>query len=797
METMPVRPRFSGFLVGNGAELRLAVVAVAVMALVAVTLAWRGSALWYERAVDDVLADGRRAAQTKLDHMLQFVTGSFIPMGGIPQVLAVDGVFRKAAESSDGDPVRAEANTRLAYFAERLGVDVAWILDREGTCVSASNYNKEESFIGTKYTDRIYYINAKDGKPGRQFAVGRRTNIPGLFFSSPIVADGSFRGVVVIKSNLPRVADHLLQPGTFIVDSQGVVILARDDALALRTIPGAPVAKLSQQDRRRVYLTETLDPLPIASAGVDGHPEVILFGSNATPAVLSSMTVPGEGLTLFAVVEVPHISALRRDSERLFAASAVTGILLGWALTGFVVGRKRYRRKLRRAEDEVAAMRSRYELILRSAGDGIIGVGADEVVTFANPAACRMLAVECHALEGRRYREALCGGGRGICALPEFPLPAGWADARAQSFIRGDGGTFAAEYILAPMWRDGVFEGATLVFRDVSLRKRYEEHIANHQRELERQVAERTQTVLDEIRRRTLTEEAMKQAQIQAMQASKLASVGQLAAGIAHEINTPVQYVGDNLRFIGESLNSLLTAIKVAEDLLTHADAALAARFAEEVKISKLQFLRTEMEMAVRESLDGVAQIGRIVLSMKEFSHPGAHAKTMTDINRALENTLTVSRNVWKHVAEVERRYDPALPPVLCHAGEMNQVFLNLIVNAAQAIEASGKELPGRIVITTGQERGHVTISVSDNGTGVPAAIREKIFDPFFTTKEVGKGTGQGLAICYDVVVGKHDGSLDVGGREGEGAVFIVRLPMEADDDLSDDAADDSMGIPS
>lgn len=275
--------------------------------------------------------------------------------------------------------------------------------------------------------------------------------------------------------------------------------------------------------------------------------------------------------------------------------------------------------------------------------------------------------------------------------------------------------------------------------------------------------------------------EALKTAQREALQASRLASVGQLAAGIAHEINTPVQYIGDNLRFIDDALAKLVGVLAAGRELA--ADQAVQseamARFEDAVKTAKLPFLLAEAPVALRESLDGVAQIARIVLSMKEFSHPGTSNKTMTNLNRALESTLTVSHTVWKEVAEVDTNFDAALPPVLCYASEMNQVFLNLIVNAAHAIAVSGKVLPGRITVTTHHRDGWVEITVADSGTGVPESIKDRIFDPFFTTRDVGKGTGQGLAICRDVVVTKHGGSLDVGGMEGEGAVFIIRLPVD------------------
>lgn len=252
-----------------------------------------------------------------------------------------------------------------------------------------------------------------------------------------------------------------------------------------------------------------------------------------------------------------------------------------------------------------------------------------------------------------------------------------------------------------------------------------------------------------------------RRAEHEALQASKLASIGQLAAGIAHEINTPSQYVNDNLSYIGNALPELLAAAK-GEKRLSERDVAILAE---------------DLPAAVAEALQGVERIAKIVGSMKEFSHPGTTDMSNTDINKALESTLTVSQNAWKMSAEVERRYDPNLPPVLCFASEINQVFLNLILNAAQAIESSGKKLPGRILIETFEEEGSVVVRVTDSGNGVPEELRERIFDPFFTTKPVGQGTGQGLAISRDVVEAKHGGRIEVGGQVGEGAVFTVRLP--------------------
>ena len=192
-----------------------------------------------------------------------------------------------------------------------------------------------------------------------------------------------------------------------------------------------------------------------------------------------------------------------------------------------------------------------------------------------------------------------------------------------------------------------------------------------------------------------------------------------------------------------------------------------------------LEYLEAEIPKAISESLDGISRVSEIVNAMKEFSHPGAQSKTNIDLNHAIQTTLTVARNEWKYNAEMEVDLSANLPLVPCLPGEMNQVFLNLIVNAAHAIEEkfSGKGT-GRIKIKTQQEGNWVIIRISDNGNGIPENIRNKIFDPFFTTKKVGKGSGQGLAIAHSVIVNKHQGELNFESEVGKGTTFIIKLPI-------------------
>ncbi len=276
--------------------------------------------------------------------------------------------------------------------------------------------------------------------------------------------------------------------------------------------------------------------------------------------------------------------------------------------------------------------------------------------------------------------------------------------------------------------------------------------------------------------------DALKTAQREALQASRLATVGQLAAGIAHEINTPIQYIGDNLHFLKEAMATLAT---VFAEIRTAGQAEAPGDVLERiVRERDVEYLLSELPEAVKQSLDGVGQVAHIVRSMKDFSHPGTSTPALTDLNEAIRSTLTVSRNTWKHVATVCTDLDPDLPQVLCFAADINQVFLNLIINAAQALAegGTGNGAPGHITIRTRHADGWVTIRVVDNGPGIPPGARDRIFDPFFTTKAPGQGTGQGLSICLDVVSRRHGGTLTLAETESEedgvGACFLVRLPV-------------------
>ena len=268
-------------------------------------------------------------------------------------------------------------------------------------------------------------------------------------------------------------------------------------------------------------------------------------------------------------------------------------------------------------------------------------------------------------------------------------------------------------------------------------------------------------------------------------QAQRLESVGQLAAGIAHEINTPIQYVGDNIRFIEDAFQTRQAVLARYEEVRQAAEAgavppALLEQLREALSEADWEYLSEEVPKAVAQSLDGVDRVATIVRAMKEFAHPGRKEKAAADLNRALANALIVARNEIKYVAEVETDYGE-LPAVPCLIAEINQVFLNLLINAAHAIrEVMAKtEKKGKICVRTRNVDDRAVIWISDTGCGIPESIRAKIFDPFFTTKPVGRGSGQGLTIARSIVVEKHGGTLTFEPNGEHGTTFVISLPVE------------------
>jgi signal transduction histidine kinase len=288
--------------------------------------------------------------------------------------------------------------------------------------------------------------------------------------------------------------------------------------------------------------------------------------------------------------------------------------------------------------------------------------------------------------------------------------------------------------------------------------------------------------VAKDIRERKIMDTKLRHAQ-------KMESVGELAAGIAHEINTPIQFIGDNIQFLQNSYEDLGNILSDGDKLLEalrkgSAYKKLLDKLETSIRDSDLVFLREETPLAITQAQEGVRRVAKIVQAMKQFVHPGQEEKKFININEAIETVLTVSKNEWKYIANMETNFDLGLPLVPCFANEFNQAILNIIVNAAHAIKAKikkGYNEMGIITISTRSDADRVEIRIKDTGTGIPRNVQPRVFDPFFTTKEVGVGTGQGLHLVHGFIVIHHKGSLSFETETGEGTTFVIHLPLNAD----------------
>jgi PAS domain S-box-containing protein len=409
-----------------------------------------------------------------------------------------------------------------------------------------------------------------------------------------------------------------------------------------------------------------------------------------------------------------------------------------------------------RTEQRLRRNEARYRSLVESMHEGLVMARQGGIVTYVNNRFCVMLGMKKAEITGRRLSEFVDEGSKKRLTqmLSDRQQAAGESHARQEEIL----------------------------WKHVSGRHIYSLVSPSTYADEEGKTADFFAVVTDTTDRKSL--------ESQVLHSQKLEAIGQLAAGIAHEINTPAQYVGNNTQFIKGAFADMLAVIQAAGALVDSAKAACPGMKDIEaleriMRERDVEYLTTEVPSAINQTLEGVERISTIVRSVKQFAHPGEAIMAPSDLNEAMRSTATVSRNEWKYVAELDLDLDPALPLVVCMIGEINQVVLNLIINAAHAIADAKKAEPGRegrITLATRFAPPWAEIRVSDTGTGIPQAVQAKIFDPFFTTKEVGRGTGQGLTISRSIVVEKHKGQLFFETRQGEGTTFVVRLPLAQPD---------------
>ncbi|UNC91979.1 PAS domain S-box protein [Candidatus Contubernalis alkaliaceticus] len=438
-----------------------------------------------------------------------------------------------------------------------------------------------------------------------------------------------------------------------------------------------------------------------------------------------------------------------------FFHNVLTPILDSQGNTTGIVGVGRDITQLKLTQNKFAAEKEQLAVTLRSIGDGVITTDTKGKISLINQAAEGITGWNQKEVQGKHFAEIFCiinENNKQVCQDPLGKLIDNNNKKTAADYITFVARNNARKIISANATpikdNKNSIIGYVIVFRDITEQKKTEAQFALLQ---------------------------------------KLNSIGQLAAGIAHEINTPMQYIGDNTRFIQHAFNNIYAFrnyYKQTKKLITEINMSKLISDIDDKEIElDIEYLIKEIPKAVNQSLEGIDRVSKLVLAMKEFAHPGTKEKIPSDLNRAIENTLTISRSEWKYIADIETELEQNLPMVWCVIDEINQVFLNIIVNAAQAIEEAIEKKylnKGVITVKTKSDGAFVFISIKDNGIGIPGDIIDKIFDPFFTTKDIGKGTGQGLLIAYDIISNKHNGSIEVNSKKvGKGTTFTIRLPID------------------
>lgn len=427
-----------------------------------------------------------------------------------------------------------------------------------------------------------------------------------------------------------------------------------------------------------------------------------------------------------------------------------------------------------------------YSRIVNMANDGIWVIDERAMTSFVNARMAEMLGYKPEEMLGRSVTDFMYEED-----VPDYTK-------KLESRYQGVSGRYERRYrrkngesvwvmisATAVLDEEQRFTGGFAMVTDITEKKRTEEDLRRLNEELEARVRERTRELRVSHAELEAAYRELKLAHSSILQQEKMASIGQLASGIAHEINTPAQYVGNNIAFLRDSLEGLLEGMALCQGSLSCLEAGrltAAAHKNLEAMFEAIDFdyLKKELPRALLESEEGIRRISGIVSAMKDFAHPGGSALGPVELDGLIRSTVEISRNAWKRVAELS--VELATPPVIVKGlrDELGQVLLNLVVNAVDAIAETRREedVPGRIRVRTRVVGAWGEIVVEDSGCGIPRALQQKIFEPFFTTKTVGQGSGQGLAIAYHIVTDKHGGELRVESEPGRGSRFIIRLPL-------------------
>lgn len=676
------------------------------------------------------------------------------------------------------------AEAYLDYYADSVADSVCYLLDNDGAVVAASNRYAQDSFVGKNEAASPYFQMAKQGTPGIYMGSLYGNGKRGVYLSHPVVGEGTILGVAVIRYPVSIFEDRFAKVKGImtLLDPAGNVFATNQPGLL-----GGPLG-IEPTTPRQVFgwLSSWRDDAYSASQ----HAEWFTARQDGRRYVGVRFALRHlEGWRLVYLHDVSNIG-----QEVVRGLATPTGYALMTMLLlisgGTVLLYRKARQESRQrvvAEQEVFEANAILNQIFNAAADGIRITDKDFTIVQANRTFANMLGREIDEIVGRKCYDIFPGIHCGTQECPKVQIMEGGRDRVVQDVIKRDvrGREFTCSVVSVPFWdAKGTVVGVLESARDISDRVATEQELERAFAEAH-QLAEEVAASRDVVQRQKVELEKayhnLQESQAHLLQREKMASIGQLAAGVAHEINNPMGFISSNLGTMSKYMERVGEFIAAQEKAVTGCcgDETVVGEIADQRKKLKIDYILNDVGNLVRESLDGAERVRKIVQGLKSFSRVDQAEIQAADINECLESTINIVWNELKYKAEVKREYGE-LPKTVCNPQQLNQVFMNLLVNAAQAIEKKGT-----ITVKTWADAGWLNVTVRDTGSGISKEKLPRIFEPFYTTKEVGKGTGLGLSIAYDIVVKNHKGTIEVQSEEGVGTLFTVKIPLVADGNVS------------
>ena len=710
-------------------------------------VAWMSAITWlaqrdYDATVAKAVAERVGQSEQEADATARHISRSLAYLRGIPvmfrQIHRVERALRRfdarASAALAGEQERRQRWTRepalrdlnrlIAESAKNLNIDVMFILNEAGDCIAASNANSPESMVGTSYKDREYFDQVREGRSGRQYAVGRRTGVPGLYYAAPVLANGRFIGAVGVKMNTASLSFWVEQAHAFVVDEFGVVIMARDRRLDFHAMPEAAVAAKSDAEKISRYKLADLPTLALTPLGDPRHPGLFRLAGEVAPVALASRALEEDPIRVFAMHPVPELASLGADRQRRLAYLAALGMLV----IALAAATYYYLARRRQVIAILQASESRFRVLFENSPVAYQSLDRAGGILDVNQRLCEMSGYSRAELVGRPFGDLLAPESRG-CFDKIWPrFVTGGVTRDDLVLLRKDGGRV---YILGEgriqLDEKGRFVCTHYVLFDISGRKRAEEALEHLNLTLAKRVEEETAKSLQ--KERLLIEQA------------RHAAMGEMIGNIAHQWRQPLSSLGlvvQNLRYDFK-----------------------------EGRIGEV-----EMEDYVTKAMKAIGQMSSTIDDFRDFFKPSRQPERFSPVPAIRSCVELVGASFEAHDIEVGVSGPPELQ-VIGYPSEFSQVVLNLLANAKDAL-VERKVVQGRIEISVAASAEGVVIAVADNAGGIEAEHLEKIFDPYFTTKD--KGTGIGLYMTRTIVEQHMRGTIRAE-NTADGARLTVDLP--------------------